>query len=1154
MPTLSSLSITLAAFASIATGAIGTRSLTIAGRVLDPDGKPCAGAQVFLGSPILSPPFGTHMEARGASDARGAFALDVPQAWIDRRGYKRLTLWAWKPGLAVAAAMYEADDVPVGRSIDVTLGPPARSPLEVVGPDGKPLAGARVRPRSFELGEHSDVPPPELVEELVFTTDDQGRTSVDAWPLASVNEIDIASDAFGVQELKDFTSRSPSWSRGRAELKPIARLLVRIEGEPPAESAGAVHVRVRSMAMPPMAADQRSISSYVSCTLAGDTGPDGRLVLAPVLAGGCQVEIRCPPSALVRPTCGNIKLEADRDNELAITWKKGMLVQGRIVTGVDKHPVANARLRWFQYPIERCELVTDGDGRFSVGAFGGFAEIEEIAVDPPAVGVPDFGRYRYQLPSNVERHELATIELAAGVSIPGTVRGADEKPVGGAWVCAHWRSGGNGRTIEYRTTTLADERGRFTLDAIEDGASIQVSARFADSSTLQPVTATASASLPLELRLVPADRIALRGRVTDEHGRPIAGANVEVWQESPENVIGGEKRVGTGALRTAPDGRFVSARELSPESSYSVLVESEGMLARRTLWARMSSSSDVEVTLKSLARVEGTVRDAYDKPVAGARVFVRDAPAACESATDERGHFVLDGVVPGTAVLFVQSGDAPAVVRVIEAPCETLSCTLASEPEASSAALRTLEPPITRVRELEIAWSIVEPRAERAIESKKSSDICRALEDTAWIDSGYALARVEQGVLDSFLSGVVRARVVDALLERAPDDAALVSSLQQPFSRAIDLARIASALPAEQHARKLELLSEAAVEATQAGAPEYELCVYARVAAVLFDAGEQDAARKILERGLPIVDKLPAHDWPSYARCSFAEVWAHFDLDRALAIVAEDKDPLVHQRHYGNMARRLAASDPAAAERVWEAFRREPRGYVASWLPGLCYAMAGTDLARARRLALEGGGSQGAFALGMIALAIARTDHATASDLLEQAFRVLAARAARDDDGNESIACPVVGGALLPIVEVVDVTRVREFMNKALALRLLRTTGARITDEQLPYLSDAGLAMFVARYDRALARTLLQPAVEFAKLRPTYFTNQWGETTLPAALALTDPDWAVEVAKNVLPERAQRTVALVLARTGEARWRFVQDTYANLWVVGKEDL
>jgi hypothetical protein len=139
MPTLCSL---VFALAPLATFADGSPSLKLTGRVLAPDGTPCAGAQVFLGSPTFGFPVVTELESRAESDARGEFAVRVSDAWIARTSYKRLTLWVWKSGCRLAAAVYNAADVPVGKRVELRLAEPAACALEFVDPDGQPVAGA----------------------------------------------------------------------------------------------------------------------------------------------------------------------------------------------------------------------------------------------------------------------------------------------------------------------------------------------------------------------------------------------------------------------------------------------------------------------------------------------------------------------------------------------------------------------------------------------------------------------------------------------------------------------------------------------------------------------------------------------------------------------------------------------------------------------------------------------------------------------------------------------------------------------------------------------------------------------------------------------------------------------------------------------------
>ena len=121
-------------------------------------------------------------------------------------------------------------------------------------------------------------------------------------------------------------------------------------------------------------------------------------------------------------------------------------------------------------------------------------------------------------------------------------------------------------------------------------------------------------------------------------------------------------------------------------------------------------------------------------------------------------------------------------------------------------------------------------------------------------------------------------------------------------------------------------------------------------------------------------------------------------------------------------------------------------------------------------------------------------------------------------------------------------------------MRRPRSSGPQLWQDNAPLLVDSALALLLARYDRALARTLLEPAVAHAKLGSDGLGRSLSAEVLPAALAVTDPEWALELSKSVLPEHARSTIARVLGRSGEDRWRYVMDNYLQLWTVGKDDL
>ena len=141
--------------------------------------------------------------------------------------------------------------------------------------------------------------------------------------------------------------------------------------------------------------------------------------------------------------------------------------------------------------------------------------------------------------------------------------------------------------------------------------------------------------------------------------------------------------------------------------------------------------------------------------------------------------------------------------------------------------------------------------------------------------------------------------------------------------------------------------------------------------------------------------------------------------------------------------------------------------------------MAAVDRERARRLVetLERPRDQ-ALALGAMAQSLADTDKKAASAMLDEAFRRLEKLAREGGDADKAWAC-VAAGHLLPTAEKLDPELLRRGFWRAVALRPPRPAGGDPTggyDEAI-----ADLAIVLARYDRAVARQVLEPAAARAR-------------------------------------------------------------------------
>jgi hypothetical protein len=224
------------------------------------------------------------------------------------------------------------------------------------------------------------------------------------------------------------------------------------------------------------------------------------------------------------------------------------------------------------------------------------------------------------------------------------------------------------------------------------------------------------------------------------------------------------------------------------------------------------------------------------------------------------------------------------------------------------------------------------------------------------------------------------------------------------------------------------------------------------------------------------------------------------------------------------------------------------------------YRMAKLDLERSRRLAeaisdvpLKG------YAFGMIALGLAEAGKESAREALENAYATLESPAESGTPKSRSLYYTAsIAGALLPIAEKIDPKLVDEYLWRSIAMRMPTPWQAR-PDGQAAQ-ADVQLAMMLARYDRQLARLLIESFATGKSRDRTLFSNR-GE--LFVAAALIDPNWAVELVE-ALPDDpelnarepkngARLAVAEILSRPGPERWRKLVHSFLYLWVPDIED-
>ncbi len=162
------------------------------------------------------------------------------------------------------------------------------------------------------------------------------------------------------------------------------------------------------------------------------------------------------------------------------------------------------------------------------------------------------------------------------------------------------------------------------------------------------------------------------------------------------------------------------------------------------------------------------------------------------------------------------------------------------------------------------------------------------------------------------------------------------------------------------------------------------------------------------------------------------------------------------------------------------------------------------------------------------------------------------------------MACTAAAG-LLPVVEQVDPSLVREYLWRTLAMRPpLRSGDAR---DGIPLVAGTRVAAMVARYDREIARQMLEGfiATDLRKHAPgagpeaSYHLNSLVRAAAfiapPRAGALIArlPETPDESARSFRNIGRMELAAVLATPPGEERWRLLERSFLHVWRIGSEE-
>ncbi|HEX5720597.1 MAG TPA: carboxypeptidase-like regulatory domain-containing protein [Thermoanaerobaculia bacterium] len=605
---LPSLLVLLALLIPALAPAADAAPIPVSGLVLGPGGSPLAGARVLL-IPTLSLSDSARLELEGkahpdaavtaVTGADGAFRLEAPEGgmWEIAVEAKGMVLQE----MLLHPLLEEAELPPVRLEGDAKL------EVRVAGPDGKPLAGARVQAEM---------------------TGSPGLRRTELRPWRTSNRAAL-TDAKGVAVLP----------RGARE-----RLLVRagVEGQPFSEQkdvgSGSVTLRLvagtaREIRVMDAAGKSPVPGVWVrvgeSRWLAGRTGADGRFSIPVMARSKLKVVLTAEDGRSLDAYAEPPKTEEKDPRVLLLPALETMA--GRVVSAADGRPIAGA-LVWNHEPKEAQR--TGADGAYRINMVAGRDAWPQAA----AAGYLPADAHLGASPG-VRRGPTLALEpalAAAGVvvdeqgrPVPGVLVQASPHPATRVRNSALISSGGISRTTA---------SGRFRTAGLLAGVGYELrlsKAGFAVAREEIPPLEPGRRGLGgTDLRIVLRRGRTGFGRVVDQSDRPVVGARVEL-----RPALAGDRRMSMMRLRQAEAAKYEAAADATgrfevrdlPAGTWELTARGSGFAPLTVPGLKVPEGGGATdlgtVVLVPGVGIEGFAVDPEGRPIPGAEIRLIEANA-----------------------------------------------------------------------------------------------------------------------------------------------------------------------------------------------------------------------------------------------------------------------------------------------------------------------------------------------------------------------------------------------------------------------------------------------------------------------------------------------------------------------------------------------
>ena len=987
------------------------------------------------------------------------------------------TLWAHKPGSRIAFVEFKRNIPAADEPVRLVLGPPASTSLRVVRPDGKLASNTRVR--VVQVNFKAPRPPDKLLDRLAATTDADGRATIDGIESADVFALDVTVEGQIVQCLPIDPDS------GTVALRPVGRLKARIVADDPKALRGWT---ITARSRPTESGYRGPYTTHWSREVTGD---DGRVEYPALAEGQVLWDIKPPEGSsylVARQPSAMIRGGGSEDVEIAVV--KGIRVEGTLREEPGGAPIAGVKVDL--HPLRAGSrtviyLVTDAQGRFSdvvtPGTIRFSFSLHDMPKDyflPPAIQ----HWVDFEVKEGEERHEFDPPRLRKAAQVRGLVVDEVGKPAAGVAVSGSWISAEYGRNPN-TSRVETNAKGEFLLGSIAPNSEVRVSASIRSAAESESLTVpSAGEGEPITLRLRKKPTLALSGRVLGPDGRPLAGATIRVKIRPPNQRSGS---VGVFAfedaeeVRTGPDGRYMTPRQIPVGNDYRVEAQAPGFEPSESKWLSPPAVEVPDLTLRRAVvtrEVAGRVVDSAGRAVAGVEVYQSgDGPKQTRGMTDADGRFRVPGIPDSPAFLFASKEGYRLLGRRVDPTELSVDFALRRLDEPPATPLRPADPAVSRDEERAIARALIAdarkaPGSEHDIPERRQIP-----EITALVDPDRVVEMIENQVVAAE-PGLLASLAVGQF-EGDPKKALdLLDAIGQPATASMATLslfdRLGTTVSTDFRRELLEAAGRRAREIDQPGQAASQL---ARVADRWLDLGDTDRGSKLVREAQVLAEKPRQQPFPD-PRDDLALALARIDLSSALKLLEGQgkQQPYQLDTLRAGIARRIAATDPAGVRRIIGTIQ-ENRQRLAR--RDACARMATKDLAAARVLAVEDRDLIVEALLPAIAAQVrAESDPDIARALLLESVQRLG-RIGELESRPGGTSPAVALARLVPLATRIDPDRAPGYLWFALSRRPPLST----LPEPMPvspqvrqhYLDLAELAVLVARYDRAAAEAVFAP-------------------------------------------------------------------------------